>query len=125
MNGGNPLRVFVCGGRDFRDAETLRRVLDAVQRSTGLAVLLEGGDRAGLFAAEWAVERSIPVLTIRSLHRDADVRDRGVRVGRIVEEGKPDLAIGFAGGRRTEDLLEQIERAGVRVFRVPATAGAH
>jgi hypothetical protein len=71
------------------------------------------------------VERSIPVLTIRSFSRDHDVRDRSLRAGRIVEEGKPDLAIGFAGGRRTEDLLEQIERAGVRVYRVPATAGAH
>jgi hypothetical protein len=114
-----PIRVFVCGGHDFQDVVILRRVLDAVQGRTGVAALLEGGDSVGLMAAEWAVERSIPVVTLR--RRSREEGDRDARVKRIVLEGKPDFIIGFPGGHRTADLLDRFQRAGIRTYRVPLT----
>lgn len=113
----SPIRIFVCGGHDFHDVAILRRVLDAVQDRTGVAAVLEGGDSVGLMAAEWAVERSIPVITLR--RRSREEGDREARVKRIVLEGRPDFVIGFPGGHRTSDLLDRFQRAGVRTYRVP------
>lgn len=113
MDEGQRLRVFVCGGRDFRDGHQLATILDAIHERTGIERVIETGDRAGKFAAEWAVSHAVRIVTLHGDRMSSPGRARLAE--RIVATGQPDLAIGFSGGVTTAALLEQLERAGVRV----------
>lgn len=120
MDEGQRLRVFVCGGRDFRDGGQLATILDAIDERTGIERVIETGDRAGKFAADWAVAHGVRIVTLHGDRMSSAGRARLAE--RIVTTGQPDLAIGFSGGVTTAALLEQLERAGVRVRSI---ASAH
>jgi hypothetical protein len=107
--------VFVCGGRRFSDVETLVKVLRAIKDSTGVAAIIETGDRAGYLAAAWARDLGIPVV---SLAADRLARDMAMVAQGLIEQGRPDLAISIQGGSRTAELFDRLARAGVRTYHV-------
>lgn len=68
-----PLRVLVCGGRDFDDEELLFRELDRLDFEHPIGTIIEGGQRtrdrmgeivggADFFAFRWACLRARPGL---------------------------------------------------------------
>jgi hypothetical protein len=119
VDDGTRLKVFVCGGRDFRDAELLSRILGAVHSTPGIESIIHCRDRAGRFAADWAIANSVRVLTVNG--------DRLTPAGlsrmaeKIVRAGQPELAIGFSGGVSTQVLLDYLACLGVRVRGIAAT----
>lgn len=108
MEDGRGMRVLVCGGRKFNDALTLGSWLGGIHKDHTIALLIEGGasgaDTMARLFAEWA---GIPVRTFH-----ADWSRFGASAGprrnqQMLDEGKPDLVIAFAGGRGTADMVTQ------------------
>jgi hypothetical protein len=55
-----PLRVLVCGGRDYGDHEALFAALDAIHASIPIEVIIHGGaPGADYLASFWAAARAV------------------------------------------------------------------
>ena len=111
------MRVIVCGGRDFDDKDFLFKKLTAMNVEFGFDVIYEGGERgADTLAREWAKQANIPCKTF---HADWD--KFGSRAGPLrnleMLDQKPDLVIGFAGGRGTDHMLSIARKAGIMTYR--------
>jgi hypothetical protein len=60
VRNGGPVRVLVCGGRDFTDADLLSRTLDALHQERHFTVIIEGCARgADQLAGLWADAQGI------------------------------------------------------------------
>lgn len=116
------MRVLVCGGRDYGDAERVQEVLDALDRETRISYLIEGeAPGADTLARQWADARWIPVLKFPADWEKHGKAAGSIRNRQMLDEGRPDLVVAFPGGRGTANMVDQAERAGVPVRRV-ATA---
>jgi hypothetical protein len=106
------MKILVCGGRDYFDAERIDRVLDTL----GPSLVIHGDARgADALAANWAVKRGVP-------HKPypADWHYHGKSAGPIrnrlmLKEGKPQLVVAFPGGAGTADMVGAAMQAGVPV----------
>lgn len=97
------MRVLVCGGREFDDAQFLFDVLNSIK---GIQKIVHGGAYgADQLAGRWAVANNIPVEVF-----PADWRQYGKRAGYLrnvqMAESKPDLVIAFRGGKGTEMMVK-------------------
>jgi predicted Rossmann-fold nucleotide-binding protein len=107
-------RIVVTGGRDFSDALLVEKSLDAILRKHGISAIIQGGaDGADRLCAEWGWERQIPVATF-----NADWKAHGKAAGpkrnqRMIDEGRPDAAVAFPGGRGTADMVGRLASAGI------------
>lgn len=83
----------------------------------GIDVIIHGSSRgadsmAGAFA-RWA---GIPVLEFPAdWSRDGKAAGP-IRNARMLEDGRPDLVVAFAGGKGTSDMVARARRAGVQVL---------
>lgn len=115
------MRVLVCGGRNFDDADLVRRTLDAIHSETPISVIIEGGaSGADRLAFRWASEGNrcgteTYAADWPGLGRSAGPR----RNAKMLSDGKPDLVVAFPGGNGTLDMVTKARRAGVRVIEVP------
>lgn len=110
-------RIVVTGGRDFADVERVAAALSAIHRKHGISHLIQGGaGGADQLSAEWAWANNIPVCTFNADWR-ANGRGAGpMRNQRMIDEGKPDAAVAFAGGRGTADMVRRIQQARVPLW---------
>lgn len=108
------MRVLVCGGRGFADRTLLCGVLDGLRKTHGELRIIEGAAfGADSLAAEWAIENDQELQEF-----PADWKKHGRAAGplrnqRMLDEGKPEMAVAFKGGRGTNDMVERIKKAGV------------
>jgi hypothetical protein len=113
------MKLLVCGGRNFRDRALLNRTLDAIHQETPVTTLIEGEARgADKMAADWAYAHEITVEQF-----PADWAQHGKSAGFIrnkamLEQGKPDRVVAFAGGVGTAMMCRLAEFARVKVTRV-------
>lgn len=113
------MRVLVCGGRDFSNVVQVFRTLDALAKCEMVDCIIEGdAPGADRIAGAWAKKRRVDLRLF-----PADWKKHGRSAGYIrnremLNEGKPDLVIAFPGGRGTANMVEQAERAGVRIIKV-------
>jgi len=116
------VRVLVCGGRAFDDYATIIRVLDRVHASTTIGIELvihgdaKGADRLG---GAWATLRRLPVLAFPAHWQTEGPAAGPLRNQRMLDDGKPDLVVGFPGGTGTRDMLSRAEKAGVLRYELP------
>jgi len=113
------MRVLVCGGRGFSDCKLVFDTLDRLAKSEVVDCIIEG-DAPGVdrMAGAWAKRRRVD---LRLFPADWQTYGRAagpIRNRKMLDEGKPDLVIAFPGGRGTANMVEQAERAGVRVIRL-------
>lgn len=107
-------RVLVFGGRDYNDRDYVWRVLSYFHEEDPFSVLIHGGATgADTIAGEWA--RANGVREVKML---ADWKKHGKAAGpirntRMLTHGKPDVAVGFPGGRGTADMGHKVLDAGV------------
>lgn len=130
-----PKRVVVFGGRDFSDQKHLDETLDAFHSDVGFYCLIEGeAPGADTRAKLWAKRRGIPVepyparwgdltqpdsrIMTRANGTKYDAAEGGRRNQRMIDEGKPDCGIAFAGRAGTADMKNRCELAGIPVFEV-------
>jgi hypothetical protein len=117
------MRVLVCGGRDYRDRETFTKVMDAHHSWHQFTAVIHGGASGADHEAEvWAQTRGIPVL---SFPADWDMHGKAagpIRNRQMLEVGRPDIVIAFAGGRGTQDMARRARAAGIPVVEVGAAS---
>lgn len=111
-----PVRIIVCGGRDYADRDHVFRVLDKVHALRVIAEVIQGdAPGADSLAKEWAEARGIK-------HTDcpADWKSLGRRAGpirnRYMLTLKPDGVVAFPGNDGTDDMCRAAKEAGVPVY---------
>ena len=120
MSENAPLRVLVCGGRDYLNTEAVWRALNALTRGRDVLIihgaargadslawgwgLIESKHRPLKFPAQWYVNGV--------LNRAAGV----LRNAQMLREGRPDLVVAFPGGRGTADMRVKAHTAGIPVW---------
>ena len=110
------VKLIVCGGRDWRDAGAVDRVLTAAHEKRNIALLITGGAKgADSLAARWAHANAIPYLTAPAnwdKHGDAAGPIRNQWMLDQVVDG----VIAFPGGRGTAHMVAIAKKAGVPVW---------
>jgi len=112
------VRVLVCGGRYWNDAEAIRRELVALGPSVE-CVIHGGADGADTLAGRVAAELGIPVRVFRA-EWDRYGRAAGpIRNTRMLDEGQPDLVLAFhadlSRSRGTADMVAKARARGIPV----------
>lgn len=116
--GNGPLRILVCGGRDYADHNAVTSVLNVLHAERGIAVLIHGAaPGADDLAGEWAHEHGVPVLPFPANWRGYGKGAGPIRNRQMLEEGRPDGVVAFPGGTGTANMIRQSEAAGVTVWR--------
>ncbi|HBS80990.1 MAG: hypothetical protein CMK99_13700 [Pseudomonas sp.] len=117
-----PVRIIVCGGRDYADRAFVFQVLDKIHTLRSICEIIQGdAPGADSLAKEWAKAHGIK-------HTDcpADWKSLGRRAGpirnRYMLTLKPDGVVAFPGGRGTLDMISAAQEAGVPVYR-PSPSG--
>lgn len=114
------MKVIVCGGRDYANAEMLNLVLDEIHAKTPITMLIQGGAKgADSLAFDWGLSK--PSVHVRTVFAEWDTYGRKAGPMRNAEMLKlaPDLVVAFPGGRGTADMVRQTLDAGVRLIEIP------
>lgn len=119
------MKILVCGGRNFADWDYLNDRLNSWLDSLlfkDVPELIHGGCKgADILAQKWADnEEGDGQISTRVF--PADWSKNGLAAGPIrnqqmLDEGKPDLVLAFAGGKGTDDMCRRARAAGVEVRR--------
>lgn len=124
QRGDFPLRVIVCGGRDYDDYEHVCKTLDGWRVSFPHIVVIHGNARgADSLADRWAKERGVKSWPVPAQWK-RDGRKAGPLRNRRMLGMSPDVVIAFPGGRGTGDMIRQAEAAGVTVHKALQSEGA-
>lgn len=128
------MRVLICGGRNFKDASAIAAPLDELLKEHRWLTIIEGGALgADRFAQQWAIKNKTDLYTFHArwgaITRDGAVVKRhatgdgkeydaaagGARNQRMIDAGRPDLVLAFAGGKGTADMVRRARAAGITV----------
>lgn len=110
------MRVLVCGGRHFADAERLGAFLGAVEQHYKITTIIHGGAAgADHLAGKYAEWQKIPAHVFPAEWNRHGLAAGPIRNQRMIDEGKPDLVVAFAGGRGTADMIRRAKAAGIPV----------
>lgn len=111
-------RLLVCGGRDYADRGHAFATLDRVHRKRPVGLVIHGGARgADTLAGEWAEARGIEVWRFPAMWAQDGKGAGPIRNARMLEVGRPQGVVAFAGGAGTGDMIRRAEAAGVTVMR--------
>lgn len=122
--GTKQMRVLVCGGRDFNDAQRVFAVLDHYHAQRPFSVVIHGAARgADTLAADWGRQRGIMTLAFPVPAADWEKYGKAagsIRNAQMLREGEPDLVIAFPGDRGTADMCKQAGGDCIPVLKIPA-----
>lgn len=114
------MKVLICGGRDFNDADRAWSVLDHYHRQHRFSFVIHGAaPGADSLAGEWAEIRGIDQRAFPARWSLFGRAAGPKRNAQMLAEGKPDLVIAFPGERGTRNMIDQARAAGVPVIEVP------
>lgn len=113
-----PLKIIVCGGREFADYQLVRAVLQSLNLSVVVQGTAHGADRLAARAA-----RELGVETV-SCHANWDEYPRraGMIRNREMLEHTPSAVIAFEGGPGTANMVSIADKAGIAVYRITRVA---
>lgn len=116
-----PLRVLVCGGRDFADRRAVFGALEALNTERGIGCIIHGAARgADSLAGDWATANGV-LAECHPADWEAHGKAAGpIRNASMLESSKPDLVVAFPGGRGTADMVARARAAGVEVIEIAA-----
>jgi hypothetical protein len=108
--------VLVTGGREYKDRNTIYRVLDAVHAARRITYLMHGNARnADRIAHKWALSRGVQPVAFEALW-DFEGDAAGTRRNkRMLEFVRPDRVIAFPGGRGTANMMRIAYDEGIEV----------
>lgn len=110
------MKLLVCGGRDYRDWETLYRVLDEYLDRTDL--LIHGGAAgADVMAGDWAAHRGVHVATVLAQWDRYGKRAGYLRNAAMLRLA-PDMVIAFPGGKGTRNMVNLTREAGIELIEI-------
>ena len=115
------MRLLVCGGRNYDDQAHVDRVLDAVWAECRGALTIIHGQASGADACAnaWALAKRAAGAAVGTDTYGAEWGRYGPAAGprrnqRMIDEGRPDRAVAFPGGRGTADMVRRL-----RAYRIP------
>lgn len=118
---GEPMRLLVCGGRDYTRRELVYAALDRVAAKRQIEYVIHGAARgADSIAGKWAESRGIPCRTFPVTKEEWTQHGRAagpMRNSRMLREGEPDGVVAFPGQSGTRDMIRQAETWGIPVWR--------
>lgn len=113
-----PMRVLVCGGRDFADYEMLREALECL---LPISVLIHGCARgADELAGRWARRHDVRVESYPANWAKLGPAAGPFRNKQMLREGKPELVVAFPGGKGTANMVKIAREANIPVINVRA-----
>lgn len=113
------MKVVVCGGRDFDDADFIHNELDRLHSEYRFDALIEGDARGvDRIAGEWARARGLELIEFPADWKNEGRHAALIRNERMLREGKPDMVIAFPGGNGTWHTCSQAEKLGIAVMRL-------
>lgn len=113
------MKLLVCGGRDFEDYDLLKTVLSVYHVTKNITEVIHGDARgADRLADLWAERHRIPVRKFPADWQTHGKAAGPIRNQRMIDEGKPDMVLGFRGGRGTADMFQRAEAAGIEWSRI-------
>jgi len=113
----NPIRLIVCGGRDFLDWHVVWMRLDQVHSKRGISQIIAGGcSGADAFATDWARKNDVPIREYYAAWEKHGKAAGPIRNQQMIDDGKPDGLIAFPGGRGTNDMVLRAQVAGLTVW---------
>ena len=106
------MRVLVCGGRNYNNADKVYEVLCDVSPSSIIHGNAAGADD---LADAWAKANHVPVMPF-----SADWGTFGRSAGpkrnqEMLDKGKPDLVVAFPGGKGTADMARRASAAKIPI----------
>jgi|SRR5215207_772084 len=107
------MKVLVCGGRDYKDLDRLRRTLSLLPITE---VINGGASGADFLAKVWARENDIPFTIFRANWKQYGRLAGPIRNEQMLKIGKPELVVAFPGGKGTADMVRQAKAARVPVM---------
>ena len=120
------MRLLVCGGRHFEDAEMVHHELTALHWRKPISVVVHGSIAGvGIIAEEWARRHGIAVVRYPPNWEFYGKKAEGLRSDFMLTDSRPDFVVAFPGGRHTADLVQRAINVGLAVLAIPPnTAGA-
>jgi len=117
------VKVLVCGGRDFNDAEFIFSELDRLHAQYHFVTVIEGAARGvDSIAGAWARARGVNLVEYPADWANEGRHAALIRNERMLREGKPDLVIAFPGGNGTAHTCWHAEKSGIQVVKLLAVA---
>lgn len=115
------MRLLVCGGRHFEDAETVQRALVSLHWKNTVTVLIHGSvTGSGIVAEAWARRAGVPVVRYPPNWELYGSKAERLRSQFMLHDSRPELVMAFPGGRNTADLVQQAINAKIAVIFIPA-----
>ncbi|MFN4922630.1 DUF2493 domain-containing protein [Bradyrhizobium sp.] len=115
------MRILVCGGRHFEDAEKVHRELVRLHWQRRITVLIHGSmTGAGIAAEEWARRNDVAVVRYPPNWELYGKKAEGRRNDFMLEDSRPALVLAFPGGRHTAALIQRATNAQIPVLAIPA-----
>lgn len=110
------MRVLVCGGRDYDDADFLRRSLWQLHLQPLFDLVIQGGAKgADQLAEQWCMDHAIPCLCVPAPWPTKG-KSAGILRNLRMLEWKPDLVVAFPGGNGTAHMARIAVDAGIPLW---------
>lgn len=110
-------RVLVCGGRNFQNEILMSEKLWALHKDRNVSVLIhgdaKGADRA---AGWWAIRNGIECDVYPAKWAEFGRSAGHIRNNQMLEEGRPDVVVAFAGHKGTAHMVMIAIEAGIEVL---------
>jgi hypothetical protein len=118
------MKIIICGGRDYDEAEYAFKMLDLLFDSELPELVIEGGARgADRIGRHWADTRGIPVLTMNA-QWDLYGKSAGYRRNTDMADEGPDLVVALPGGRGTQHMIDIANKRKITVLQIPKSSEA-
>lgn len=107
-------RVCVTGGRKFPNCKLIYETLDEIHAEDPISELVHGNyGKADLAARDWAIDRGVKQVPFNAEWTRFGSAAGPMRNTRMIDQGHPDLVVGFPGGAGTADTIRKARAAGI------------
>lgn len=107
------MRILVCGGRNYDDAQKVATILDVLEPT----VVISGGcTGADALASTWATKHKIPVIVELANFKLYGKAAGPIRNQRMLDDHNPELVVAFPGGHGTADMVARARKEKVQVM---------
>jgi len=109
------MRLLVTGGRNYSDRSTIRNVLGNLRPD----VVIHGAARgADTLAGQEAKSLGFGIEEFHANWTKHGLGAGAIRNQKMLDIGKPDIVVAFAGGKGTADMVHRAKAAGLVVLYV-------
>lgn len=113
------MRALIYGGRVFHDWPFAYTALWRLAVQYGFTVVIHGQAKgADTLADQWATVVGLPVFRYPADWERLGRAAGGTRNQQMIDEGKPDIGVGFPGGVGTADMTRRLRRHNIPVIEV-------